>query len=225
MRFSEKYRPGSLAEIVGQPATRKLAALAADPYACCVLLECEHGGVGKTSAALAFAKEIGCEDEWSGLHVVPCSEFTVDVARKMFDGDGSAPVLRLRPFQGRGWQCLVLEEFDWLPPQTQRYLKVALETKLPAKCVVVATSNGAARLDAALLQRFRIYSFWSGRQLAEACNERLRAIWRTESGGLPVPSELDCWGVMSATQFSMRVALDQMQDHLAMRREVVLAHA
>ena len=82
--------------------TRKFAALADDPFACCVLLECEHGGGSKTSAALAFTREIGCEDEWTGLHVVPFSEFTVDVARKMFGGNGSAPVLRLQTLQGRG---------------------------------------------------------------------------------------------------------------------------
>lgn len=217
MRFSEKYRPTCLGDLVGQPPVRMLKALAAEPYSCCILLECEHGGVGKTSAALAFANELGCEDEMSGLHVVPYSEFTVDVARRLFVGDESAPVLRLRPMLGGGWHCLVLEEFDWLPSQTQRFLKVALETRLPSKCIVVATSNGAGKLDAALLQRFRIYTFSAGRQFAEACQERLREIWRIEASHLPLPDEWEFWGMMGGGQFSMRVALDRMQDHLTMR--------
>jgi hypothetical protein len=217
MRFSEKYRPSRLDELIGQPAVRSLRALAANPYSCSLLLECEHGGVGKTSAALAFAAEIGCEDEWSGLHVVPCSEFGVDVARRMFEGDGSCPVLRLRPMQGKGWHCLVLEEFDWLPKQTQRFLKVALETRLPSKCIVIATSNGAGGIDAPLLQRFRLLSFSSGRSLALAARDRLLRIWGIESNGSPAPDEIDLWGMMTPTQFSMRVALDRMQEYLALR--------
>ena len=222
MRFSDKYRPASLDEVVGQSAIRGLKSLAARPYACCVLLECEHGGVGETSAALAFARDLGCEDEWSGLHVVPCSEFTVDVARRFFEGDGSCPLLRLRPFRGRGWQVLVLEEFDWLPTQTQRFLKVALETRLPDSCIVIATSNGAGRLDAALLQRFRIYQFSAGKQFAEACQAKLLEVWRTEAGNLPVPDEFAFWGNQGGGNFSLRVALDQMQQYLTLRMEELL---
>lgn len=212
MRLSEKYRPTSLGEIVGQPSVRLLRALAAKPYSCCVLLECEFGGVGKTSTALAFAHDIGCEDEFSGLHVVPCSELSVECARELFDGN----TLRLRPMMGSGWHCVVLEEFDWIPAQTQRFLKVALETKLPSKCIVVATSNGAGKLDAALLQRFRCYSFSSGKQFAMAARERLLEIWQFEAGDMDPPAAWRHWGQMSDGQFSLRVALDRLQDHLAL---------
>jgi DNA polymerase III delta prime subunit len=217
MRFSEQYRPRSLDDIVGQPPVRMLRALAANPYSCCVLLECAKGGVGKTSAAIAFANELGCEDEFSGLHIVPCSEFGVDVARRMFQGgDGYAATLRLRPMQGNGWHCLILEEFDWLPSQTQRFLKVALETKLPGKCIVIATSNGAGNLDAALLQRFRCYSFASGKQFAAAAQSRLAEIWRLEVGDIDMPVGWKHWGVVEDGNFSLRVALDRMQDYLSL---------
>jgi replication-associated recombination protein RarA len=217
MRLSEKYRPRTLDDIVGQPPVRMLRALAAKPYSCCVLLECSFGGVGKTSAAIAFANEIGCEDDFSGQHIVSCSEFSVDYARKLFQGaDGSAASLLLRPMQGSGWHCLILEEFDWLPPQTQRFLKVALETRLPSKCIVIATSNGAGNLDAALLQRFRCYSFSSGKQFAAAAQERLAEIWRIEVGDMEMPSTWKHWGFTSDGQFSLRVALDRMQDHLSL---------
>jgi replication-associated recombination protein RarA len=212
MRFSEKYRPQSLTDIVGQPSVRMLRAVAAKPYSCCMLLECSHGGVGKTSTALAFANDVGCRDEFHGLHIVPCSEFSIECARELFDGNA----LRLRPMMGNGWHCVVLEEFDWLPAQTQRFLKVALETRLPSKCIVVATSNGAGKLDAALLQRFRCYAFSSGKQFAAAAQERLIEIWRLESGGMALPSEWRHWGQMADDQFSLRMALDRMQDHLAM---------
>ena len=215
MRLSEKHRPHTLSDIAGQPAVRMLKALAAKPYSCCVLLECECGGVGKTSTAIAFANDLGCEDDFSGLHIVPCSEFSVDYARELFGGGGGCGTLHLRPFHGQGWHCLILEEFDWLPAQTQRFLKVALETRLPSKCIVIATSNGAGKLDAALLQRFRCYSYGSGKQFATAAQERLSAIWREEAGDLPLPPEWRLWGFTSDGQFSLRVALDRMQDHLA----------
>lgn len=216
MRFSEKYRPSKLDDIVGQPPVRLLKQLAANPYSCCLLFECEHGGVGKTSAALAFASEIGCVHDWSGLHVIPCSEFGVDMARQYFEGgSGSMAILRLRPFEGNGWHVLILEEFDWLPPQTQRFLKVALETRLPKQCIVIGTSNGAGKLDAALLQRFRIYQFSAGCSFKDACFQRLLRIWHEESGGQPLPSAASMWGVRGSG-FSLRVALDQMQDYLAL---------
>lgn len=213
MRFSEKYRPRSLTDIVGQPAVRMLRALVAKPYSCCVLLECEQGGVGKTSTAMAFANDLGCVDEFHGLHVVPCSEFSIEIARELFDGNA----LRLRPMFGSGWHCVILEEFDWLPAQTQRFLKVALETKLPSKSVVVATSNGAGKLDAALLQRFRCYSFSSGKQFAAAAQQRIAEIWRLEVGDVEMPSMWRHWGVTADGQFSLRVALDRMQDHLSLQ--------
>lgn len=216
MRLSDKYRPRKLDEVVGQPACiRQLKALAAKPYSCCILLECPGGGVGKTSTALAFANEIGCEDEFSGLHIVPCSELGIDMARELFDGN----TLRLRPMLGSGWHVVVLEEFDWLPPQTQRFLKVALETKLPAKCIVIATSNGAGKLDAPLMQRFRCYAYSSGPTFREAAQERLVEIWQLETGGADLPFGWLNWGVRGET-FSLRVALDNLQEALVMIESV-----
>jgi hypothetical protein len=112
MRLSEKYRPQSLVDVVGQPVVRMLRALAAKSYSCCVLLECSSGGVGKTSTALAFANDLGCIDEFHGLHIAACSEFTVDVARGLFEGhDGRMARQRVAK--------LVIEppgNLEWLVP-------------------------------------------------------------------------------------------------------------
>ena len=80
---------------------------------------------------------------------------------------------------------------------------------------MIDTSNGAGKLDAALLQRFRCYSYGSGKQFAVAAQERLSAIWREEAGEMPLPTEWRLWGFTGDGQFSLRVALDRMQDHLA----------
>src|SRR3569623_13463 len=216
MKLSEKYRPATLDTVVGQSATRYLRSLASEPDERCVLLE-GVGGCGKTSAALALAAELGCRDEFSGLHIVPCPEFSIDLARRLFNGvDGYSAVLRLRPLEGRGWHVVVLEELEWLTAQCQRYLKVARETLMPPRCIVIATSNGAGGLDRALLQRFDVFPFGSGKFFAHACQERMEAIWLAEAGQMPMPVDWHTWGWVGE-HFSMRSALAAMELCLRMR--------
>jgi replication-associated recombination protein RarA len=216
MRLYERYRPQSLTEIVGQPPARLLAALAADPYPCCVLLE-GPPGVGKSASALALAHELGCEDEFSGLSVIPASELDIDRCRELFD-----TTLRLRPMFGRGWHVLLIEELDGIASkQVERYLKVALETRLPAKCIVIATSNGAGKIDRALLQRFKLYCYSAGPTFATCVADRLSEIWQAEGGGDDMPLGWREWGWSNGLlerAFSFRVALDAMQDALMGRR-------
>lgn len=218
MKLSEKHRPSCLSEVCGQPAMRYLKALAQEPFSTAVLLE-GGPGVGKTSSALAFAAEMGCIDEFSGLHIVPCSELDIAACRRLFEGsDAASAPLRLRPMQGRGWHVLILEEMDWLNPAVQRYLKVALETRLPSKCIVVATSNGAGKLDGALIQRFTLFAFNSGSVLQHASQNRLAEIWLAESGDDTLPPGWSSWG-FTADGWSFRRALDDMQRHLMMARD------
>jgi len=210
MKLSERYRPATLEGVVGQSATRYLRDVAKAPDERCILLE-GVGGCGKTSAALALAAELGCQDEFSGLHIVPCSEFSIDVARRLFGGaDGYTATLRLRPLEGRGWHVVVLEELESLSSQCQRYLKVMLETKMPPRTIVVATSNGAGGLDRPLLQRFDVFAFGSGKFFAQACQERLEAIWLAEAGPKPLPADWQTWGWDGAS-YSMRSALAAME--------------
>lgn len=208
-KWTEKYRPMVLSDIVGQPAVAFLKALAADPMSCNIMVECSDGGVGKTSAALALAKEIGVTSEIDGLLFQPCSELDVDRCREIFDSS----MLRCRPMMGNGWRVVIFEEFDWISPQAQRYLKVALETKLPSRCIVVATTNDSSKLDAALLQRFQTLRFRSDSVFAAACRQRLAQIWMAETGQKSLPEQIAQWGESKDGKYSFRTALTQAQTY------------
>ena len=211
MNLADKYRPGGLDEIVGQSGpVRFLRRLAESPQRACILLESPMGGTGKTATAQAFAAELGCLDEFTGLWRIGCADFGVDAARELF-----GRTLRLRWGSKSGFAMLVLEELDWLSPQTQRFLKDALDPlgSMPSKLVVVGTSNGAGGLLPALIQRFRVFSFSSGPTFAAACQERLAQIWAAEAPGRDMPSGWQSWGYRDG-DYSMRLAFQSLEDAL-----------
>ena len=208
MKLADKYRPRFLREVCGQPEVAKLRGFVRRPYPSCWLLE-SAPGTGKTSAAYALAGDLGCVDDFSGLYSVTAAEFGVDAAKDMF-----RRTLCQRPFQGSGWKVLVIEELEFLSPACVTLLKVVLETQLPSKTVVVATSNDTSKLQPALLERFTTLYFQSGPEFAEASRDTLLEIWAEESGDAPLPADWSSWGWYGEDSFSFRRALDEMQQAL-----------
>lgn len=203
MRLTEQHRPKTLSEIVGQPPARLLAAFAKEPYATCWLLT-GSPGVGKTTAALALAHELGC-DEGGDLDVICASELSVDSVREMLR------TFSYKPMFGQ-WRLWVIEELETLHPQAQTLLKRGLET-LPAHVVVVATSNDTTRLQPALVQRFCSLIFECRDTFAKAGNDRLAEIAAKHYPGVALPRGHERWGYDHAEEgrYSLRVALDRLQ--------------
>jgi MoxR-like ATPase len=214
--LSERYRPRGLDEIVGQPPVYFLRRLAARPHRSCWLVE-GPPGTGKSAAAHVVAEELGCTA--MSKHTIAGNKLNVELAETVF---GS--MTRFVPMDGAPFHVVIIEEFErCVSPEVRAYLKTALDTGveppdgLPPRCIVIATSNDVAKIEPALLERFRVLNFSAGPCFAEACQERLGAIWEAEAPGRDLPPSWLAWGWQDAgnsLRFSMRVALRMLEDYL-----------
>lgn len=200
----QKYQPKDLDDIVGQPALRQVKAHMKRPHGKCFMLV-GPGGTGKTAAAHAIARQLGCNEEFGGgLWRSRCSDLNVEDARSLFKS------LRM----ARSVKVLILEELEWVHPQVQRLLKDTLDPlgDMPSNLVVVATSNDTSALDPNMLQRFEIVKFIDKAVFAVACQKRLAEMWAAETDR-PLPMSSRNWGKTDGG-YSMRVAITEMETAL-----------
>lgn len=222
-RWSTKYQPRKLADVVGQPCVKVLQSFVLEPYPECFILE-GGGGCGKSTAAASLSRDLGADpdDMLSGCITLAAADLTVDRARDLF-----TRIVRLRPMVGSRWHVVIIEELEFLSPQAERLLKDLLDpNKMPDYTVVLATSNGVGRMSGPFLQRFRTLAFSNGEDFAEACYEKLAAVWTAETGEHELPSGAQHWGWSqegTIQEFSMRSCLDFAQRIAATRRVPVTA--
>jgi hypothetical protein len=178
MRFADRLRPASLAQIVGQPAAARLAQFAAKPYRSCWLLE-GPSGTGKTASAVALASDLKAT-EWS-VYLRKAARLGIEEAVDLFDR-----TTRYRPMQGR-WHVVILEEFErCVSDAVKDYLKTALDADTPSEdgglspsTVVVATSNDITKIDPILLQRFAVLRYNDGSIFRDAAVARILEVFRS----------------------------------------------
>jgi hypothetical protein len=211
----EKYRPRTLAEVRGQnPVTRALKLYAKNPYPVAMLF---HGGsgIGKTAAAHALARDLGCavgDGGLGGLFEIASGEMNGDAVRQALDA------LRYRPLLGSGWRVLVCNEADRMSTAAETIWLDGLE-HLPRDTTVVFTTNAPERLTQRFRDRCECYAFESdARRLRPALRAFARHVWKQETGQDRCP-HLDIIGMPTlgdpdAMFASFRLALRQLERYV-----------
>src|SRR5262245_3924 len=206
-----KYRPKTLKDVLGQPdVVRALALYAQAPYSAAMLFHGESG-VGKTSAAYALARDLGCdvdEGPLGGFHEIPSGEMDAAAVR---DHLGR---LTLGTLFGSGWRVLVANEADRMSKPAETIWLDGLE-HLPARSTVVFTTNQPERLSPRFRDRCEVYAFESDPdRLQPALQALARRVWKAE-GLKGKPPGLDCLGMptlgsLETMHASFRLALQQV---------------
>jgi replication-associated recombination protein RarA len=174
----EKYRPRTLKGVWGQPrAVTLLKRFARAPHPAAFLFEGETG-TGKTSAALALGRELGCDvdqGEWGGVWEIASGEQSADAVRE------TARRMSLGPMAGSGWKVVIVNEADRMCRPAEVVWLDLLE-HLPRQTVVVFTTNDADRLSQRFRDRCTRVVFRSDADhLAPSVRDYLLAVWRAET--------------------------------------------
>jgi len=211
--LADRYRPRTLADIAGQaPSVALLRAFAAAPYPAAFVFAGETG-TGKTSAALALARDLGCvpdECEFGGIYTISAGDQTAENVRDQFGR------LWYRPRHGSGWKVLIVNEADRLGRPAENVWLDRLEA-IPAKSVVIFTTNEAERLAQRFMDRCTVLKFESRADVLEQPGVAyVQRIWKTETGRMlpdKAASELFHECVVDG-HFSFRRAVAVLQEKL-----------
>ncbi len=210
-KLTDKYRPRTLAEVLGQPEiVESLRRFVAAPYSCAMLFTGDSG-IGKTSAAYALAYDLGCaveEAELGGVFEIPSGSQSAESVRRILE------TLRYRPLCGSGWRVLMVNEADRMQLPVETIWLDALE-HLPPMTVVIFTTNEPARLSQRFRNRCEEYAFQGGSERLRPWIAALaRRLWEREGKGPPPDLDgigLPALGDVGSMMASFRLAVQQLQ--------------
>jgi replication-associated recombination protein RarA len=206
--LSEKYRPRTLDQVIGQGAVVfRVESFLEAPYSTAFLFE-GPTGVGKTTIALALAAELGAV-EFGGLEIIKSG---------MQDAEAVETVLRslhFAPMLGSGWKVVIVDEADYMSPKAAQLWLSALED-LPPKSVVIFTTNKAEKFPDRFLDRCERFAFEAN---AGNCLQDVQAlvdrIWAAEVPGVKTPDARELDLIVNDGQISYRRVVRQLEPLIA----------
>jgi replication factor C small subunit len=206
----EKYRPRFLKDIIGQheiiDRLRSYVAKREMPH----LLFTGNAGTGKTTAAVALAREFFGEDWQMNFRELNASdERGIDVVRTQIK-----QFARTSPFGASTFKILFLDEADALTNDAQSALRRTMETYAQT-CRFILSCNYSAKIIDPIQSRCAIYRFRPlGRQ---AVSEMVKRI--SEDQNLSVTDEITD-AIFYIAQGDMRKAINALQGAAILGREI-----
>jgi len=197
----EKYRPVRLADIVGQDEIVQRLQSYVRSGSMPHLLFTGSAGVGKTTAAIALAREFFGESWHMNFRELNASdERGIDVVRNQIK-----QFARISPLGGASFKILFLDEADALTPDAQAALRRTMENYAQT-CRFVLSCNYSSKIIDPIQSRCAIYRF--GPLPPEGIKEEIRRIARAE--GLTVsPAAQEA--IVYVAQGDMRRAINALQ--------------
>jgi DNA polymerase III delta prime subunit len=155
----EDLRPKTLSGIIGQDAAVSRLKRLADGVKKGTILPTNllmHGppGVGKTTAARAFAREVLGDDWENGFHTINASdERGVNFVRARI-----IPLLETPPSRGAPFRIFFFDEADSLAPDAQSALRPAMEGE-SGTCVFILACNDLKEISPPIRSRCTVLEF------------------------------------------------------------------
>lgn len=154
VKWTEKYRPESVSEIIGQENAKRELIAAIENGNLMSLMFTGSAGIGKTTAALAVARDLFGE-EWKDniLELNASDERGIDVIRTKVKNFATSKTMN-----ERGFKILFLDEADALTKDAQAALRRTME-RYEFNCRFILSCNFPSQIIEPIQSRCRIIPF------------------------------------------------------------------
>jgi len=123
--------------------------------------------------------------------------------------------MHLRPMAGSGWKVVIINEADRMTPQAEVMWLDGLE-KLPAKTVVLFTTNNLHKLTDRFIRRCEVQRFdATSDDFRDGMVDVVRQVWKRETGTDldAIPQDLGKFE-LGSDEYSIALALQQIAPYL-----------